>query len=72
VERSQADAVKAARANRNAAQAESALRGVRTACQGDENLVPRVLDAVRAGVTLGEICQVFRDVFGEHHDPAYL
>jgi hypothetical protein len=27
---------------------------------------------VKAYVTLGEICQVFRDEFGEHTDPAYL
>ena len=31
-----------------------------------------VLDAVKREVTLGEICQVFRDVFGEHRDPAWL
>jgi hypothetical protein len=28
--------------------------------------------AVKHGATLGEVCQVFRDVFGEHRDPAYL
>jgi hypothetical protein len=27
---------------------------------------------VKARVTLGEICQVFREVFGEHRDPAFL
>jgi methylmalonyl-CoA mutase N-terminal domain/subunit len=31
-----------------------------------------VLAAVKASVTLGEICQVFREVFGEHQDPAYV
>ena len=31
-----------------------------------------VLYAVKRDVTLGEICQVFRDVFGEHRDPAWL
>jgi hypothetical protein len=31
-----------------------------------------MVEAVKAHVTLGEICQVFRDVLGEHSDPAYL
>ena len=30
-----------------------------------------ILDAVRHYATLGEICQVFRDEFGEYRDPAY-
>jgi methylmalonyl-CoA mutase N-terminal domain/subunit len=34
--------------------------------------MPPILEAVRSYVTLGEICQVFREVFGEHRDPAYL
>jgi methylmalonyl-CoA mutase N-terminal domain/subunit len=31
-----------------------------------------VLAAVKQRVTLGEICQVFRQVFGEHRDPGYV
>ena len=29
-------------------------------------------DAVKARVTLGEICDVFREVWGEHRDPAFM
>ena len=38
---------------------------------GDENLVVAVLDAVRKNVTIGEVADVFREVWGEHRDPAY-
>ena len=32
------------------------------------NLMPPILDAVRAYATIGEICGVLREVFGEHQD----
>ena len=44
----------------------SALSAVRKAASGNENLVPRFLDAVKAYATVGEICDVLRDVFGEY------
>jgi methylmalonyl-CoA mutase N-terminal domain/subunit len=31
--------------------------------------MPVLLDAGRAGCTLGEICDVYREVFGEYRDP---
>jgi methylmalonyl-CoA mutase N-terminal domain/subunit len=34
--------------------------------QGNDNLVPFVLDAVKNYATIGEICDVFRDIFGEY------
>jgi methylmalonyl-CoA mutase N-terminal domain/subunit len=71
-ERAQATRVREVRAGRDARRAETALDAVRRACASDENLMPPVLEAVRAEATLGEICQVFRTVFGEHQDPAYL
>ena len=71
-EKNQVERIAAVRARRDAARVKAALSAVRRACEGDDNLFPHVLDAVRAEVTLGEISQVFRDVFGEHRDPAYL
>ena len=44
----------------------SALKAVREAASGNENLMPRFLDAVKAYATIGEICDVLRDVFGEY------
>jgi len=40
------------------------LKELRHAAQGTENLMPYILEAVRSYVTLGEVCDVFREVFG--------
>jgi methylmalonyl-CoA mutase N-terminal domain/subunit len=72
VERAQVAAVKAFRSSRDAAKARAATAGVETACRGDGNIMEAVIEAVRAGVTVGEVSDVFRAVFGEHRDPAYL
>ncbi len=37
---------------------------VRAAARGSDNLMPYFIDAVDAGVTLGEICDALRDIFG--------
>ncbi|RLB30546.1 MAG: methylmalonyl-CoA mutase, partial [Deltaproteobacteria bacterium] len=39
------------------------------AAQGDENLMPFIIDSVNAYATEQEICDVFRDVFGVYRDP---
>jgi len=40
------------------------LEELRRAAQGTENLMPHILEAVRSYATLGEVCDVFREVFG--------
>ena len=76
VERTQVERCQVTRQNRNAERAAAALEGVRAAARGSDphehNLMVAVLHAVKAHVTLGEVCDVFREVFGEHTDPAYL
>ncbi len=69
VEREQIERVRAARAARNAESANKALEAVRDACQSGENLMPRLVEAGRVGCTLGELCGVYRSVFGEYRDP---
>ncbi len=69
VERRQIERVRALRQSRDAKTASRALQAVRDACQNDTNLMPAILDAGRAAVTLGEVCGVFREVFGEYRDP---
>jgi methylmalonyl-CoA mutase N-terminal domain/subunit len=59
-------ALAALRAERDSARVASALRAVRTAAAGDTNLVPVLVEAVRAYATIGEICGVLREVFGEY------
>ncbi len=60
----QLERTRSVRARRDATQAEAALARVRAACRSGENMVPPVIDAVRAYVTVGEICQVWREEFG--------
>jgi methylmalonyl-CoA mutase N-terminal domain/subunit len=69
-ERAQVAAVARLRARRDAGAAAAALAGVRRAAEGDANLMDAILEAARHDATLGEICRVFREVFGEYRDPA--
>jgi methylmalonyl-CoA mutase N-terminal domain/subunit len=72
-EEGQISRVTAMRVRRDGAAATKALDGVRRACESEEaNVMDAVLAAVKQSVTLGEICQVFRQVFGEHRDPGYV
>ncbi len=54
------------RRTRDRAAADRALEAVERAARGRDNLLPRILDAVNASVTLGEICATLRQVFGVH------
>jgi len=54
------------RRTRDASAAVRALEGVDRAARGRDNLLPHILTAVRAQVTLGEICDTLRQVFGVH------
>lgn len=45
-----------------------ALGALRTAARGTDNMIPFILDSVRAYATLGEIVQVLREVFGEYKE----
>ena len=69
VERSQIERIRAHRQAREARAAAGALERIRAACRGDDNLMPVLLDAGRAGCTLGEICDVYRTEFGAYRDP---
>ena len=56
---------------RNAKKAESALADLKKACATKDNLMPYVLNAVREYVTLGEIVETFKSVFGTYKDPGH-
>src|SRR5258706_9493888 len=70
IQRRQIERVHAARQRRDAARWEQAMKALRDGCRRDKNLVPYVLDAVRAYATLGEISDVFREAFGVYRQPA--
>ena len=48
------------------------LAALRTAATGTENLMPRILAAVKAEATVGEVCDALRSVFGEYQEQMVL
>ncbi len=72
-ESSQVEIVKKVKSNREQAVVDEALATVRAAMKDESiNVMPTIIDAVKKNVTLGEICDILREEFGEHRDPAYL
>ena len=72
IEREQKDRLKAMRARRDATKHALALEHISAAAKGAENLVPLILDAVRAYATVGEISDALRAVWGEHVETLVL
>jgi methylmalonyl-CoA mutase, N-terminal domain len=70
IERGQIERVRAVRARRAQAPYDQAMAALRDACMSTRNLMPCVLDAVRAEATLGEICDIFREAYGVYREPA--
>jgi methylmalonyl-CoA mutase N-terminal domain/subunit len=62
------ECLKQIKAQRNLSDVKAALAKVRKAAQGDENLIPVLVEAVKTYATLGEIMGVLKEVFGEHQE----
>ncbi|MFC6872321.1 acyl-CoA mutase large subunit family protein [Halobellus marinus] len=65
-ERRQQERLTAVKAERDEEAVEATLSALREAAAGDDNLVPPIIDAVKAYATVGEISDVLRDEFGEY------
>jgi methylmalonyl-CoA mutase N-terminal domain/subunit len=63
-EQKQIERVQATRARRDSATAAAALAELKRAAAGNINLMPPILDAARARVTMGEMCEALREVWG--------
>jgi methylmalonyl-CoA mutase N-terminal domain/subunit len=72
LERRQVERLKALRARRDVAVSEAAVRGVEDAARSGENLMPRIIQAVEACCTVGEIADAMRRVFGEHQETVVI
>jgi len=72
VERAQSARLADFRAGRDAGKTGEALEVLRGAARSDANLVPVIMDAVRADATLGEISQALKDVFGVYREPPVI
>ncbi|HTO98805.1 MAG TPA: methylmalonyl-CoA mutase family protein [Myxococcales bacterium] len=72
IEERQVARLRALRRSRDGAAAAAAVRAVRAVARGTKNLVPPILEAVKARATLGEISDALREVFGEHQERVVL
>jgi len=61
--------LRSVRRERDGRAAATALRDLETACRGDGNIMPGVMEAVAAQATLGEFGDVFSEVFGDWKVP---
>jgi methylmalonyl-CoA mutase N-terminal domain/subunit len=66
LERQRVSEIRAFRAQRDQQAADTSLSALRQASRGSSNLFPFVLDAFRARATLGEVCGVLRQEWGEY------
>jgi methylmalonyl-CoA mutase N-terminal domain/subunit len=69
VERSQVASLAGRRESRSQAAVAAALEAMTAAVRSDENVIPAMLDAVRAEATLGEICDALRAEWGTYSEP---
>ena len=66
----QAERLAKLRSERSRDAVERTLSALRKASQGKDNLMPFLLDAVKAYATLGEICDAMRETFGTYEEVA--
>ncbi|KWW99552.1 methylmalonyl-CoA mutase [Carbonactinospora thermoautotrophica] len=69
VELEQKRALAERRASRDSARVDAALKRLVEVARTEENMIPAMLDAVRAEATLGEICDVLRAEWGTYTEP---
>ncbi len=69
VERKQIEHVRKLKATRDNSKVKKVLQKMREIAESDENILPITIDAVKSYATIGEICDVLRDVFGEYKAP---
>ena len=70
IEKRQIKEVKGIRKKRNKKKWEASLERLKGAAEGKENLMPYIIDAVKAYATVGEVSNTLKEVFGEYKEPA--
>ena len=72
IEAEQKERLAALRAGRDKVLVEALLERLENAAQGDENLMPIIIECVENKLTLGEICNRLRKVWGEYRAPNFI
>jgi len=60
--------LEALKKRRDGDRVERSLEALRRTARTDANLMPPILDAVRAYATIGEMCDALREVWGEYEE----
>ncbi len=68
VARAQAERLRAVKAERDGGKVQAALGAVERACRDGSNVMPSIVEAVKTYATLGEVCDVFRKVWGPYRE----
>jgi methylmalonyl-CoA mutase N-terminal domain/subunit len=64
--------LKKMRAERDAGKWKAALDHLREVSQSEENVMPAVIEAVKARATVGEVCDVWRSIYGEYRPKEFV
>jgi methylmalonyl-CoA mutase N-terminal domain/subunit len=64
--------LKKVKSERNSENVNAALAAIKEAAKGTDNLMPKILDAVKEYASVGEICNTMREVFGEFKETLVL
>ncbi|HKQ32311.1 MAG TPA: methylmalonyl-CoA mutase family protein, partial [Thermodesulfobacteriota bacterium] len=72
VEAAQSEKLRDLKRKRNNKAVQSKLRNIVTAARQGDNLMPYIIEAVSEYATLGEVCDIFREVYGVYRDPGYF
>lgn len=69
VEKEQIERLTALKRRRDSRKAAECLKDIKSACEKGENVMPYCIEAVKNFCTVQEICDVYREVYGEYRDP---
>lgn len=72
VGRREAEKVRKLRQQRDQKKWREALEYLREVSMSDQNVMPAVIEAVKAKATVGEICDVWREIFGEYRPESFI
>ncbi len=69
IENEQIDRLNAVRRKRDSKAVKKCLNDIRQACKKGDNVMPYCIEAVKSLCSVQEICDVYREVYGEYRDP---
>lgn len=71
-ENKQIERIKVLKSRRDKNRWEKCISEIKLACKENKNVMPSLIEGVDAGVTLGEVSDIYREVFGVYHDPGLV